>query len=151
MVLVRFREEKDNFFFMVIISLFLLIAIKSRQQIKPLVKKFLMFLYYNISGFLTNEWRVAIYGITCITWLYCTNYELHVTCELRITIYFTSYVFLFAYELRVTIYCLTCNCNVDCIKLLYYISMDCSLQNQVFLTGCSWVMCFINECSNIKL
>ena len=63
MVLVRFREEKDNFFFMVIISLFLLTAIKNRQQIKPLVRKFLLFLYYNISGFLTNELRVAIYEL----------------------------------------------------------------------------------------
>ena len=52
-----------------------------------------------ISGFLTNDLRVASYELRVT--IHCTSYEGFFTYELRVTIYCTSYELLFTFELRV--------------------------------------------------
>ena len=71
--------------------------------------------------------------------IYCTSYDLFFICELRVITYCTSYELVFMYKLWVTIYCASyklklskelrvpvswtsCDCNVDCVKFLYYTS-----------------------------
>ena len=59
-----------------------------------------------------------------------------------------------SYELRVIISCTSWDCIVDCVNFLLYqlfISMACSLQNQVLLVSYSWAMYFMNKYSNVKL
>ena len=102
-------------------------CIEFTQNLKPSDKYF--------SGFLTNELRVTSYELRVT--IYCTSHELNLSCELQVTIYSTNWIVMLIVE----------------VSLLYqlFISMACSLQNQLFLISYSWAMYLMKECSRMKL
>ena len=88
------------------------------------------------SYYLLHELRVNFY--IWVTSCYLLH-ELQVKFILRVTNYYLLHKLGLWYWL----------CKVSLIYQLF-ISLACSLQNQVFLLRFSWAMYFMNECSNVS-